>query len=102
MVSIAVTELREKLLNEEDLFLLDVREPYEHEDFNIGGTLIPLNSLFENISLIPKDKPVIIYCEKGIRSQLAIQRLEKKFNFTNLVNLTGGMEAWQKEIAANK
>ncbi|MEO8769550.1 MAG: rhodanese-like domain-containing protein [Ferruginibacter sp.] len=98
MVSITANELRNKIANKEDIVIIDVREPYEHEAFNIGGTLIPLNSIFENIALITKEKPVVIYCQKGIRSQLAIQRLQQKFNYTNLINLSGGMDGWMKSM----
>jgi rhodanese-related sulfurtransferase len=86
------------LLKQQDVYLLDVREVSEHEVFNIGGELIPLNEVMSNAAKIPKDTPVIVYCKKGIRSQLAIQRLEDKFGFTNLINLKGGIEAWKKEI----
>jgi rhodanese-related sulfurtransferase len=86
------------LLQQRDIFLLDVREPSEHEAFNIGGELIPLDEVMSNAAKIPRDKPVIVYCKKGIRSQFAIQRLQDKFGFTNLVNLTGGMEAWKRDL----
>ncbi len=98
MLSISAVELQQKLQDKEDFLLIDVREPWEHEDFNIGGILIPMNSLFDNLEKLERDKPVIIYCQKGIRSQIAIQRLHHKFNFTNLVNLSGGMDAWKKEF----
>lgn len=97
MLSISVKDLRDKIANKEDIDIIDVREAYEHEAFNIGGTLIPLPAIFENLQLIAKDKPVIIYCQKGIRSQIAIQRLQQKYNYNNLINLTGGMDAWKKE-----
>ncbi len=89
----------QKLQDKEDIILLDVREPWEHEDFNIGGTLIPLDTILANIDLINKDKTVVVYCRKGIRSQIAIQRLQQRYTFGNLCNLTGGMEAWVKELA---
>ncbi|MES2373179.1 MAG: rhodanese-like domain-containing protein [Bacteroidota bacterium] len=85
-------------LQQQEIYLLDVRESLEHEDFNIGGEWIPLGDLISQAASIPKDKPVIVYCKKGIRSQIAIQRLEEKFGFTNLVNLKGGMDAWKKSI----
>ncbi len=98
MLSIDATTLQEKLLNHEDMLLVDVREPWEHEAFNIGGTLIPMNSIFEHVAELPRDKPVIFYCQKGIRSALVIQRLQQKFSFTNLFNLSGGMQAWQQHF----
>jgi rhodanese-related sulfurtransferase len=76
--------------------LVDVREAAEHDAFNIGGELIPLSELFEHANKIAFDKPVIIYCKMGIRSQIAIQRLEERFGYTNLINLQGGLESWKK------
>jgi adenylyltransferase/sulfurtransferase len=74
-----------------------VREKHEHEDFNIGGTLIPLDEITRHVDDIEKEKPVILYCRIGMRSQIAIQRLLEKYPFTNLVNLVGGIEAWKKQ-----
>ena len=96
--SISAISLKQKIDNAEDFQLIDVREPYEHEEFNIGGQLIPLNEICQHIDSIATNKPVIIYCRKGIRSQIAIQRLQEKFPFTNLINLIGGTEAWRKEF----
>ena len=96
MNSITAIALKEKINNAEDFQLIDVRESFEHEEFNIGGQLIPLNEIVQHIDKIATNKPVILYCRKGIRSQIAIQRLQEKFPFTNLTNLIGGMEAWKK------
>jgi adenylyltransferase/sulfurtransferase len=52
----------------------------------------------DHVEKISTNKPVIVYCKKGIRSQIAIQRLEEKFQFSNLINLSGGLDAWLKEI----
>ena len=98
MKSITPIQLQQKITNKEEIFLIDVREPFEHEDFNIGGILIPLSEVIYNLNQIPIDKPVILYCKKGIRSHIAIERLQQKFAFTNLINLEGGMEAWKREI----
>ena len=99
MQSITASALKEKLDSKEDLQLIDVREDHEHKEFNIGGILIPLGNISQQADKIEKDKPVIIYCHKGIRSQIAIQRLQEKFPFKNLVNLIGGTAAWQKEFS---
>ena len=98
MKSITVNELKVKIDNAEYFQLIDVREPYEHEEFNIGGRLIPLNEITQQLDKIATDKPVVIYCRKGIRSLLAIQRLQQKLPFTNLYNLVGGTEAWKKQF----
>lgn len=102
MQSIDPNSLQKKVSSGGDIFLIDVREPWEHEVFNIGGLLMPMNTVFENLHLIPKDKPVVLYCQKGIRSLIVIQRLEEKFNYTNLVNLSGGISAWQATCQEKK
>lgn len=98
MNSITVQQLKQKLENGDDFQLIDVREPDEHEEFNIGGELIPLSFITVQAEKIETNKPVIIYCRKGIRSQFAIQRLQEKYPFTNLINLVGGTEAWKKQF----
>jgi adenylyltransferase/sulfurtransferase len=87
-------ELREWISEGKDFSLVDVRESYEHEAFNIGGKLIPLGDLINAQDEIDRDKPVVLYCEKGIRSQIAIQRLEA-LGYRNLYNLVGGMAGWR-------
>ena len=96
--SITAAELQQRIKADEQLMLIDVREDFEHDHFNIGGMLIPMGTILENIQSIPTNKPVVMYCEKGIRSVIVIQKLEEKFGYTNLVNLTGGMKAWKNEI----
>ena len=96
MKSITSGELKKIINNKEDFQLIDTREDYEHNEFNIGGTLIPLGNIVSQLAQIEKEKPVIFYCRKGVRSQIAIQRLQQKYPFNNLYNLEGGMEAWRK------
>lgn len=96
MRSITPAILSARLQQGEQVFLVDVREDFEHEDYNIGGTLIPLGEVVRQSDKIPQDTDVIFYCRKGIRSQIAIQRLQEKFGYDNLINLEGGMEAWRK------
>ncbi len=95
MTMITAKELQQKIISKDDFILIDVREEFEHEHFNIGGTLMPMATVLQNIQNIPTDKPVIFYCEKGIRSVIVIQKLAEKFGFSNLINLTGGMKAWR-------
>jgi len=94
--SISVIDLQQKINNHDDFMLIDVRESFEREHFNIGGLHIPMQTVFERIDEIPKDKNVVLYCQKGIRSMIVIQRLSEKFDYKNLINLQGGMDAWLK------
>lgn len=96
MQSINAITLKNMIDGKEDFMLIDVREPHEHEAGNIGGSLIPMRYLMENIPAIPAGKKIVFYCQKGIRSVIAIQRLQTKLPTNNLINLSGGIEAWTK------
>jgi rhodanese-related sulfurtransferase len=102
MQSISVEELKARIDAGEILHLLDVREPFEHEAFNIGGVLLPLGRIqtLQTDDIEDwKDQEVICYCRSGNRSGQACMILEGA-GFTNLKNLSGGMNAWQDRIGA--
>jgi molybdopterin/thiamine biosynthesis adenylyltransferase/rhodanese-related sulfurtransferase len=67
-----------KWLNElaGEIYLVDVRENYEFEEYNIGGINIPLYELKNRIAELPGDKKLIFYCQTGQRSKMAIQLLK--------------------------
>lgn len=97
MTNISVAKLKERMAGNDPLNLLDVREPDERVEFNIGGVFIPLGQVMamqtdeiENL----KNEEIICYCRSGKRSMQAAMMLET-FGFTNVVNLDGGMNAWQ-------
>jgi rhodanese-related sulfurtransferase len=98
MNTITAEEVNLRLQNGETLNLVDVREPYEHEEFNIGGLLIPLGKIqtmqTEEIEDL-KNEEIICYCRSGQRSMQACMMLEA-FGFTNVSNLTGGMLGWKQ------
>ena len=97
MKEISVQELKEKMDKGEDFQLIDVREEFEYEVSNLGGTLIPLGGILIEADKIAKDKPVIVQCRSGKRSAAAIMQLEQ-LGYTNLYNLQGGIMAWASEI----
>jgi adenylyltransferase/sulfurtransferase len=98
MKEVTVQELKSKKDNHEDFQLIDVREEHEFEIAQIGGELIPMGEVMDNIDRISKDKPVIIHCRSGARSGSIINALESQFGFTNLYNLKGGILAYANEI----
>ena len=102
MQAISVEEVKKRLDAGESLHLVDVREPHEHADFNIGGTLLPLGRVqqmdIDDIEPL-KNEEVIVYCRSGNRSGMASMMLESA-GFTNVKNLTGGMLAWQERIGS--
>jgi rhodanese-related sulfurtransferase len=97
MKTIQVAELNQKLQSGEQVHLVDVRESFEHDEFNIGGILLPLGDIrmgdTEKIDHL-KDEEVYLYCRSGNRSGQAALILET-MGFTNVTNVIGGMLAWQ-------
>ncbi len=89
--------LQKWMNDKEDFQLIDVREPYEYEMANMGGELIPIGEILQHVNKIDRIKKVVVHCKTGGRSARAIEQLERKFGFTNLYNLKGGIEAWSKE-----
>ncbi len=102
MQPISIEEVKQRLDAGEKLNLVDVREPSEHAEFNIGGILLPLGNIrvmdTESIDDL-KDQEVICYCRSGNRSGQACMVLET-MGFSNIKNLTGGMLAWQDRFGA--
>jgi len=98
MKLITVTELQDRLSKGEKINLVDVREPSEHAEFNIGGNLIPLGKIqsmeVDQLEEL-KQEELILYCRSGNRSGQACQILDM-LGFTNTKNLEGGMIAWKK------
>lgn len=97
MNDITVTELKEKLDNNEDFLLLDVREQMEYDMYNIKARLIPLGTLQDNMESLEeyKEKEIVIHCRSGMRSATAKQMMLSS-GFKNVRNLLGGMLAWQE------
>ncbi len=98
MNTISAQELKQKLDSQEDFQLIDVREEYEFEDFNIGGVNIPMDNVLDSIDKIAKDKPVVLCCKSGKRSKATLLALSKKYNFTNIYSLNGGVFGYQEEV----
>src|SRR6185312_7140697 len=100
MTNISPEEVKKRLDAGEKLNLVDVREPYENADFNIGGKLIPLGKIqsmqTEEIDGL-KNEELILYCRSGNRSGIAAMTLDS-MGFTNTKNLSGGMLAWTEKF----
>ncbi len=98
MTQISAQELKNRLDAGEKLNIIDVREPAEYAEANMGGKLIPLGKIMglqlEDLEGL-EDEEIIVHCKSGRRSMQAGVMLEQA-GFKNIVNLTGGILDWQK------
>ncbi|HAK12592.1 MAG TPA: NADH oxidase [Chitinophagaceae bacterium] len=101
MKLMTVEELKQKIDSGAAFNLIDVREPHEHAEFNVGGQLIPLGKIqsmqLDELEAL-KQEEIVLYCRSGNRSGQACMILET-MGFTNVVNVAGGMLAWQEKIS---
>ena len=100
MTNITAEEVKQRLDAGEKLNLIDVREPHENAEFNIGGKLLPIGNIqsmqIEDIEDL-KNEEVILYCRSGNRSGISASILDQ-LGFSNTKNLVGGMLGWQEKF----
>ena len=78
--------------------MLDVREPWEVDKACIeGSTPVPMRAIPERLQDFNPDQEIVVICHHGIRSRMIGLYLENH-GFSNIINLTGGVEAWAREV----
>ena len=86
------------LHNEDQAVLLDVREDSELTICKLDNALhIPMGEIPERHSMLPKDKPVIVFCHHGGRSS-NVQQFLVSIGFDNVINMKGGIHAWSSDV----
>ena len=97
---IGVRELAARMSAGDALFLLDVRQPWEHETAALpGSVLVPLDELTarEDELEVPAGATVVAYCHHGVRSLSAAVLLER-MGHADVVSLRGGIDAWSIHV----
>jgi sulfur-carrier protein adenylyltransferase/sulfurtransferase len=92
-----VEELKRRLDQGDDLFVLDVREPHEYQICNLGGHLIPLGDLPKRVNELDSSREIVAHCRSGVRSAKAVGFLQQA-GFKKVHNLAGGILAWADRI----
>ncbi len=97
---LAAVELRAALDSDEELQLVDVRQPGETADGVIDGAIeIPLTQLNERLGSLDASKPTVVYCAGGYRSSIAASRM-RAAGFAKVSDLLGGYAAWSTAATA--
>jgi molybdopterin/thiamine biosynthesis adenylyltransferase/rhodanese-related sulfurtransferase len=90
-------ELKVRLDRNDELFILDVREPHEYQICNLRGHLIPLGELPRRVHELDSSIEIVAHCRSGKRSAEAVDFL-RKAGFRKVLNLKGGILAWSDEV----
>lgn len=99
MQDITVDELKQRLNKGEEIIVIDVREPHEYADYNIGARLIPLGTFAAHLEEYEdhKNDEIVLHCRSGKRSATAKEIMVAQ-GFTKVRNLLGGMLEWQAKF----
>tara|TARA_A100001388_G_scaffold156731_1_gene116730 strand:+ start:600 stop:908 length:309 start_codon:yes stop_codon:yes gene_type:complete len=98
-MEVEVLELK-KMLKNNEVVLVDVREPYEVEICNIKGSLyIPMNEIPQNIDQLDKEKRYAVMCHSGVRS-LYVSNYLNSLGYSTL-NVIGGIDRWATDVDKN-
>ncbi len=78
--------------------LLDVRESWEYQIAHLSNAqLMPMNTVSEQMQTLDKQAPIVVICHHGVRS-MHVARLLEHHQFTDLYNLSGGIDAWAHSV----
>src|SRR5205807_1178303 len=98
IAALSPIELRDRLRKNENIALIDVREPFEFEIARLpNAQLLPLGEIATKFDEIPREGTAVVICKSGVRSARAIKFLRDQ-GFANLLNLEGGMDAWREQV----
>jgi len=90
-------QLKARLGNKDDVFILDVREPHEYQICNLNGYLIPLGDLPKRVHELDSSREIVAHCRSGVRSAKAVDFL-RQAGFKKVKNLAGGILAWSDKV----
>jgi rhodanese-related sulfurtransferase len=99
-MEIAPRELAERLRRGERIFLLDVRQPWEHQLSSLQDqALIPLPELPNRLDEVqpPQGAQIVCYCHHGVRSLTAVALL-REAGFADALSLAGGIDLWSRTV----
>jgi adenylyltransferase/sulfurtransferase len=89
---------QERLLNNDNLMVIDIREDYEYQHCNAGFTHIPMGDISTRFQEISIDKDVVIMCQSGRRAEAVVNLLETEYHFPHVFVLEGGINGWIEHV----
>ena len=98
LTNLSPAQIRDALATRADVMLVDVREPAEFAITHIdGATLVPMQTIPQQLASLPRDKEIILHCHHGMRSEMAGNFLLAQ-GFPRVSHMVGGIDRWSDEI----
>jgi rhodanese-related sulfurtransferase len=85
--------------NQDQYFIIDIREQYEYDFANLGNKHIPMDQVCGRLAEFPADKEIVLMCKSGKRAEALGNLLCVDFNLSSINILDGGIEAWKEVVA---
>lgn len=89
---------QERLLINDNLMVIDIREDYEYQHCNAGFIHIPMGDISTRFQEISIDKDVVIMCQSGRRAEAVVNLLETEYHFPHVFVLEGGINGWIEHV----
>lgn len=94
--NVSSTEAKRLIEQQKNIFLLDVRTPMEFNQARMrGSTLIPINEIERRLGEVPRNRPILVFCAVGSRSNLVAGFLVNK-GYRQVYNMTDGLVGWYR------
>lgn len=97
-MEISAKTLNDYILKGKNFQLIDIRENYEFEAYNIGGINIPMDEVMTNLHLLDFKKLIVFCCTEGLKSKALINILKRKIENATMYSLKGGIMNYFEEF----
>ena len=98
MILLSAAEVNNRIKNNENLTVIDIREPYEVEVCSLGCRNIPMANVVNHIDELKAIENLVLMCRSGKRAESVANWLESDFQFSNVVVMEGGIVQWKEQV----
>jgi rhodanese-related sulfurtransferase len=98
MILLSASEVNNRIKNNENLTVIDIREPYEVEVCSLGCRNIPMANIVNHIEELRTIEKLVLMCRSGKRAESVANWLESDFKFSNILVMDGGISQWKEQV----
>ena len=98
MIFLSAAEINNRIKDNDDIRIIDVREPYEVDICSIGCRNIPMATVVNYIDELKSFEKIVFMCRSGKRAESVANWLESDFQFSNIIVMEGGIAQWKEQV----